>query len=141
MKSSEELTDLEKASQEMIDMQAADGNWNCDPYMHGMLNGMIYIHHLVFHPTDCPDFYEAPDEWVNDPSSSDLRKFRELLEEHPVLKESYDHYCFLLNILKGEDSERFEKIYNYCRSPDRGLSDLAPICAEQTNSSNVRSNP
>ena len=52
-----------KVMEEMIGVQGANGNWNCDPYMHGMLNGMIYIYSMVKNKE--PSFREAPKRWLD----------------------------------------------------------------------------
>jgi len=49
----------------LVDIQTSDGNWNYDPYMHGMANGMILALHLFQeNENGClPDFLEAPKVW------------------------------------------------------------------------------
>jgi hypothetical protein len=56
--------DTRDSIQSVLDIQCADGNWNHDPYMHGMANGMIMIAAMV----DCvdPDFLQAPETWGRD---------------------------------------------------------------------------
>jgi len=54
---------LEKL-QEMVDVQCADGNWNFDPYMHGMANGMIFCMSLLKDKE--PEFLEAPKVWSSE---------------------------------------------------------------------------
>jgi hypothetical protein len=49
---------------EMLEVQCSDGNWNFDPYMHGMANGMIYA--LSILEDEIPVFMEAPEEWGKD---------------------------------------------------------------------------
>jgi len=53
---------------EIIKIQCADGNWNSDPYMHGMANGLLMALSIV---TDKrselePAFLEAPSVWLKD---------------------------------------------------------------------------
>lgn len=55
------IDDLE----EMTDLQCSNGNWNFDPYMHGMANGMIYSLDLVKGDND-PKFKDAPERWLDD---------------------------------------------------------------------------
>ena len=55
------IDDLENAT----DIQCSDGNWNYDPYMHGMANGLIYSLDLIKGKND-PKFLDAPDRWLND---------------------------------------------------------------------------
>jgi len=42
-------------------IQCSDGNWNYDPNMHGMANGMILIKTIVDGKN--PEFLDAPKEW------------------------------------------------------------------------------
>lgn len=53
------LEDFEK----LLDIQCSDGNWDADPYMHGMANGMILFHSMARNPTGDPDFKTAPLYW------------------------------------------------------------------------------
>ena len=48
---------------EMLRVQGCDGTWNCDPYMHGMYNGMEYM--LAMVESREPVFRDAPDKWLN----------------------------------------------------------------------------
>jgi hypothetical protein len=51
---------------DLIDIQTQDGNWNYDPYMHGMANGMILSKHVVEDDQDeCP-FLDPPKQWLKD---------------------------------------------------------------------------
>ena len=56
----ERIADL----QNMIDTQSQDGNWNYDPYMHGLLNGMILS--LSVLTGEDPEFLDAPETWLCD---------------------------------------------------------------------------
>ncbi len=49
---------------EMTAIQCNDGNWNHDPYMHGMANGMIFA--LSLFQAKRPEYLEAPDIWCKD---------------------------------------------------------------------------
>jgi hypothetical protein len=60
----------------VLAIQASDGNWNYDAYMHGMLNGMIMAKSCITGET--PEFREAPKQWLADrpsppPSEDDTR--------------------------------------------------------------------
>lgn len=50
-----------EAIDSVIKTQKADGNWNYDPYMHGMLNGMLLIETIVTDKKYNP--YSAPKRW------------------------------------------------------------------------------
>lgn len=49
---------------EMRDVQGSNGNWNYNPYMHGMYNGMEYALALI--EDRDPDFKDAPEKWLSD---------------------------------------------------------------------------
>lgn len=55
---------LEKLN-EMLDLQGSNGNWNCDPYMHGLYNGMEFMLSMVEERE--PVFRDAPDKWLDTP--------------------------------------------------------------------------
>ncbi len=55
---------LVRKLREMRDVQGSNGNWNYDPYMHGMYNGMEYA--LAMMEEREPEFKDAPDEWLSD---------------------------------------------------------------------------
>lgn len=48
-------------------IQCESGNWDYDPYMHGMANGLIMA--LAWAEGDCdPKFLSAPEHWIKDVS-------------------------------------------------------------------------
>lgn len=49
---------------DMTQVQCNDGNWNYDPYMHGMANGMIFA--LSLFEAGDPKYLDAPAEWLKD---------------------------------------------------------------------------
>jgi len=57
--STKRLEDLGK----MTDIQCSNGNWNYDPYMHGMANGMILALATILEEEPC--FKEAPEKWLD----------------------------------------------------------------------------
>lgn len=48
----------------MRDVQGMDGNWNCDPYMHGLFNGLEFALSLI--EVREPKFRDAPEKWLCD---------------------------------------------------------------------------
>lgn len=58
------MSELVKQLSELIKIQGEDGNWNYDPYMLGMYNGM----ELMFATIEGrdPQFREAPEKWLSD---------------------------------------------------------------------------
>ena len=53
-----------KVAKEMIQVQGSDGNWNYNPYMYGLYNGMEYI--LAIFENREPEFRNAPKTWLCD---------------------------------------------------------------------------
>ena len=51
-------------AESILKTQGADGNWNLDPYMHGMLNGMIIMKATLLGGKS--NFRDAPSEWHGD---------------------------------------------------------------------------
>jgi hypothetical protein len=47
----------------ITDIQCSNGNWNYDPYMHGLANGMILS--LATLLGEEPYFKRAPEKWLN----------------------------------------------------------------------------
>ncbi len=52
-----------KILEELVGIQCSDGNWNADPYMQGMANGMILS--LSTMTGKEPTFLEAPKRWLS----------------------------------------------------------------------------
>lgn len=52
--------------QDALKIQCSNGNWNYDPYMHGMANGMIFCMSLFGDPSDNVPFLNAPAMWLKD---------------------------------------------------------------------------
>lgn len=53
-----------KALKELTKIQCSNGNWNYDPYMHGMANGMILAVAIIENKN--PDYLSAPKKWLID---------------------------------------------------------------------------
>lgn len=53
---------------EIVAVQCSPGNWDYDPYMHGMANGLILaqsiIKDTIGHPM--PQYLKAPKKWLRD---------------------------------------------------------------------------
>jgi hypothetical protein len=49
---------------EIVNIQGWDGNWNYDPYMHGLYNGLEFA--LSIMEKRDPVFKEAPEVWLSD---------------------------------------------------------------------------
>ena len=48
----------------LCDIQSESGNWNCNPYMQGLTNGLIMA--LSIFTGEEPKFKSAPDKWLDD---------------------------------------------------------------------------
>ncbi len=57
-------SDLLEKLKEMTAAQCSDGNWDYDPYMHGMANGMLFAVSCMENKT--PEYLTAPDVWLRD---------------------------------------------------------------------------
>ncbi len=53
-----------KNLKDIVDTQCTDGNWNYDPYMRGMANGLLLAQSVLDGQT--PEFKEAPPEYLCD---------------------------------------------------------------------------
>lgn len=60
-----------KTLREMKDVQCSDGNWNYDPYMHGMANGMIFA--LSMFDDKAPEYLQAPKQWLRDLPDTEMK--------------------------------------------------------------------
>lgn len=47
----------------ILKLQCAHGNWDYDPYMHGIANGLILAEHIMDGRQDECEFLEAPRVW------------------------------------------------------------------------------
>jgi hypothetical protein len=55
---------LVESVRQMRDVQGMDGNWNYDPYMHGLFNGIEFALSLI--EVREPRFRDAPEKWLCD---------------------------------------------------------------------------
>ena len=55
---------LVESVRQMRDVQGMDGNWNYDPYMHGLFNGIEFSLSLI--EVREPKFRDAPEKWLCD---------------------------------------------------------------------------
>ena len=55
--------DVINSIDELVNIQCSDGNWNVDPYMHGMANGMILVQSIISGKP--PEFLDAPKKWLS----------------------------------------------------------------------------
>jgi hypothetical protein len=50
---------------ELVKIQCSPGNWDYDPYMHGMANGMLLAQAMI-RDTGEPAYLTAPSSWGRD---------------------------------------------------------------------------
>jgi hypothetical protein len=53
-----------KDLQDVLNIQCSNGNWNYDPYMQGLANGLIMAKSLI--TKEEPVFLSAPKKWLKD---------------------------------------------------------------------------
>lgn len=58
------MNKLVNSVREMRDVQGLHGNWNFDPYMHGLYNGLEFALSLLEQRE--PQFKSAPEKWLAD---------------------------------------------------------------------------
>ena len=61
---------IEEKLRNLLAIQGYHGNWNHDPYMHGMYNGMEMM--LATLENRAPDYRKAPDEWLADLEAKEI---------------------------------------------------------------------
>jgi len=62
------VEDKLKELKRVKDIQCSDGNWDYDPYMHGMANGIILSESII--TEEDPKFLEAPEWWLDAKANS-----------------------------------------------------------------------
>ncbi len=76
---------------ELLEVQGCDGNWNFDPYMQGMFNGMEMMMSLV--DGRDPAFRKAPDKWLY--TAPPQREWAGLTDaEYEAMAEQYVTNCY-----------------------------------------------
>lgn len=58
------MIDATRLLEKTIAIQGEHGNWDYDPYMHGVYNGMVFALSLL--KSEEPQFRDAPDKWIRD---------------------------------------------------------------------------
>ena len=53
-----------EALRKQVEIQCSDGNWNYNPYMHGMANGLILA--LATIEEKDPEFISPPERWISE---------------------------------------------------------------------------
>ena len=63
-----DIHDTVEVLRKMVDIQCTNGNWNYNPYMYGMANGMIFA--LSLFDNEQQKYLEQPDEWLQNSTNS-----------------------------------------------------------------------
>ncbi len=78
-----EIQTARRIIKQCADIQCSPGNYDYDPYMHGMANGLLRALGIV-NGQDEVDFLEAPEEWLRDnddaPTGDELQMYGVLVE-------------------------------------------------------------
>jgi hypothetical protein len=78
------LKELQKA----IDIQCSDGNWNYDPYMFGLANGLL-VAKAILTESDVA-LLTAPDHWLFMPVfewiPEEEKSFDKFVKKHPLVQ-------------------------------------------------------
>lgn len=53
---------------DVVAVQCSNGNWNANPYMHGMANGLILA--LAIMEDKTPQYLDAPEVWLSNSHQS-----------------------------------------------------------------------
>lgn len=82
------LEQFKKTLDDLIAVQCADGNYNYDPYMHGLANGLILARSVI--DNSSPAFLKAPKVWLSDskPQNCTDPKVKKL--EQKLFDKKYD---------------------------------------------------
>lgn len=86
-----------KTLHDILAIQKSDGNWDFDPYMHGMLNGLVLAESAM--TGEEPEFREAPPKWIG--KSREERTAEKLRKKNPALQRAYEEYKILERLLIG----------------------------------------
>lgn len=89
-----------KNLQDILDVQGTDGNWNYDPYMFGLFNGLVLAQSLI--TGEDPKFREAPSKWLGKPKEE--RAAEKLRKKNPELKKVYEEYKIIEGLLMGTNN-------------------------------------
>lgn len=68
-----------KTLQNLKDIQGAKGNYDFDPYMHGMFNGLELAMSVLTGRE--PEYKEAPKKWGKDKKTKPKKKIENIVDE------------------------------------------------------------
>ena len=75
---------------DVIKIQGGQGNWNYDPYMHGLYNGLI-VAKACMTGGEANDLRKAPEEWLADKCKEGISvEVPDGYHKHPLLKKAFE---------------------------------------------------
>lgn len=86
-----------KALRDVLAVQGSKGNWDYDPYMFGLFNGLALAESVM--TGEEPEFKEAPPKWIG--KTSKERAAEKLRKKNPALQQAYEEYKILEGLLMG----------------------------------------
>lgn len=101
----DELQSRRKRLDNLVRIQCEDGNWNFDPYMHGMANGLL-VAQAVMYDSEHFEALSAPDKWLStgEQDKEIIRRMEDIEQRltavHIGFGELREHLEPLLEILK-----------------------------------------
>lgn len=81
---------------DLIKVQGSNGTWDYDPYMYGLLNGMILAESIL--AEEDPEFRDAPPKWRG--ITKEERELEELRAANPALRKAWEEYKILERLLR-----------------------------------------
>lgn len=104
------LSDFIKRTEDVEDVlkiQTSDGNWNYDPYMHGLANGMKLVHCIMQDKNYDP--LEAPEKWLCNEVIESKRQYW-IDSKGKIYKFTGEHVEFIVKKLKYDKSYKMHPI-------------------------------
>ena len=98
------IDDRIKQLKELVDIQCSKGNFDWDPYMHGMANGMILS--LSVAEDNEPKFLDAPDKWLAEKTA----QLRRTYDYGEGVYTGMDKYKSIKDYLKKRREKRAEML-------------------------------
>lgn len=83
----------------LIKVQGSNGNWDHDPYMYGLLNGMVLAESLL--TGDSPEFRDAPPKWRG--KSREEKALETLRDANPALQKAWEEYKIIEGLVAGTE--------------------------------------
>lgn len=95
-----EIKEALKHLKDLLDIQGGNGNWDHDPYMFGLYNGMILAKSLM--DNEEPVFRDAPEKWTG--KTKEERAVDKLREANPILLKAWEEYKIMEALIGGTEN-------------------------------------